>query len=68
MDKLKHCSLQLPEDGCVVISMRHGKCYSIREINENEFIASLKTFLELAKAAGYTVVCPDEKNYNRDRA
>ena len=67
MDKSKHLTLQLPDDGRVVIYMKKGECYSVRKLNEDEFIANLKVFFELAQAAGYTVVCPVAKNYNSDR-
>ncbi|MFH8134189.1 hypothetical protein ABU178_08380 [Pantoea osteomyelitidis] len=64
MDILNHLSLEMPEEGRLVVTMKNGKYYSSRKLNDNEYIASLNVFLELAQAAGYKVVCPDKSDYN----
>jgi hypothetical protein len=45
-----------------VIHCKNGEIVSYRVIREEEHIASLKTFIELVKMAGYTVQNPDEKD------
>jgi hypothetical protein len=58
-NKLANC---LPQNGRVVIHCKNGEIVSYRVIREEEHIASLKTFIELVKMAGYTVQNPDEKD------
>ncbi len=52
----------LPRNGRAVIHCKNGEIISCTVIRNEEHIASLQTFLELAKMAGYTVQNLDEKD------
>ena len=47
---------QLPADGRVLITCKDGVICSIRDVHENEHVASLNVLIELAKRAGYTII------------
>jgi hypothetical protein len=50
---------QLPADGRVLITCKNGVIYSVRDVQENEHVASLNALFELAKMAGYTIIKND---------
>ena len=51
--------LNLPDDGRVLITCKDGAISSVRVVQDNEHMASLKALLELARLAGYTVTKND---------
>lgn len=46
----------LPDNGRVLITYKNGKVTAFRKINDSEYVASLKSLLDLAEKAGYAVV------------
>ncbi|MDM1842295.1 hypothetical protein [Serratia ureilytica] len=59
MIDIEYLIKSLPSTGSVVITCQNGEVTSVRTVNENEHIASLKALIDLAKSAGYSVVMPD---------
>jgi len=55
-------ALQLPADfsGRVLLSLMNGELQSDRSLRDDEHIASLQSFLELATMAGYQVIPPEQ--------
>lgn len=50
---------QLPDDGRVLITCKNGVICSVRDVHEDEHVASLNALFELAKMAGYTIIKND---------
>lgn len=46
----------LPDNGRVLITCKNGKVMSLRNVYDDEHVASLKSLLELAEQAGCIVV------------
>ncbi|HAZ3608069.1 TPA: hypothetical protein J1067_003162 [Escherichia coli] len=43
----------------VVMTIENGQVINTRKVHDNELIASMDTFLWIAKKAGYQVIAPD---------
>ncbi|WP_233981460.1 hypothetical protein [Pectobacterium versatile] len=54
-------TLQVTPDftGCVLVYVKNGRATSDRRLFDDELVAGLDTFLELATRAGYQVISPD---------
>lgn len=50
----------LPDNGRVLITCKNGKVTALRNIYDDEHVASLKSLLELAEQAGCVVVQRDK--------
>ncbi|HFM5071418.1 TPA: hypothetical protein ACG7O0_003662, partial [Escherichia coli] len=50
---------ELPETCRAVIKRKDGHIVGVRVLTDDERIASLMAFLELAEIAGYTITPPD---------
>ncbi len=48
-----------PFNGRVMIRYKNGQVMSMRNLQENEHIASFNALIDLAKSAGYSIVRPD---------
>lgn len=59
MIDIKDLLKPLPSTGRMVISCKNGVITGTRVVKDNEHIASLNALIDLAKAAGYSVVRPD---------
>lgn len=59
MFKKMEVGKQLPDNGRVLITCKNGKVTALRNIYDDEHIASLKSLLELAEQAGCIVVQRD---------
>ncbi|EDB3358984.1 hypothetical protein GJY99_03425 [Salmonella enterica] len=46
----------LPDNGRVLITCKNGKVIALRNVYDDEYVASLKSLLELAEQAGCIVV------------
>ncbi|AVJ17459.1 hypothetical protein CLM71_10055 [Serratia sp. MYb239] len=49
----------LPYTGRVIIRCENGSVESIRNVYNNEHVASFNALIDLAKSAGYSIVSPD---------
>lgn len=50
----------LPDNGRVLITCKNGKVTALRNIYDDEHIATIKSLIEMAKLSGYTVVEKDK--------
>ncbi len=55
MIEIEEVTEQLPADGRVLITCKNGVICSVRQVHENEYVASLNALIEIAKMAGYTI-------------
>lgn len=50
----------LPDNGRVLITCKNGKVTALRNIYDDEHIATINSLIEMAKLSGYTVVEKDK--------
>ncbi|SLJ96087.1 hypothetical protein SAMN03159434_102494 [Enterobacter sp. NFR05] len=55
MIEIEEVTEQLPADGRVLITCKNGVICSVRQVHENEHVATLNALIEIAKMAGYTI-------------
>ena len=59
---LKEITIQVSPDftGRICLYVENGKLKANRPVREDEYIASLLSFMEIAEMAGYKITAPEE--------
>ncbi|QLT12244.1 hypothetical protein HV299_10990 [Klebsiella grimontii] len=51
--------LHLPDNGTLLVTLENGEIKGIRNVHDDEHVATLNALFELAKLTGYTIIKPD---------
>jgi hypothetical protein len=49
---------ELPSDGCSIVYTRHGIVTALEALRKDQFVSSLRGFIELAESVGYQIIPP----------